>query len=264
MAKFDVSNRLYVVIWVFILPVIVFAVIAALDYYSYIEGDYAREITVDGSGSAFVVPDTASVSFGVYSEGDTVDEVVADNAERMTQVKKVLKENGISEENIKTTGYYLDQNYTWTQEGGSVADGYYLDETIKVTFDDFNAVSDVLSAVAEAGVDMVGGVQFEVEDVEEAYSLAREQAVENAKKKAEEIAKTSGLKLGDVVNYWEWEDYYYDDYYYDEYAYAYEEEALGSSLLDASVGNQQQGFAPELSPGEEKITLSVSLTYRIK
>lgn len=265
MAQFDVSNRLYVVIWVFVLPIIAFAIIAGFDYWSYVEGDYAREFTVEGTGTAFVVPDNAKVSFGVYSEGDTVDEVTEDGNDRMEAVMAALEELGIEEDNVKTTGYFLDANYEWTEAQGSFQDGFYLDQTIQVSFDDFEVIPDAITAVTAAGADMAGGVQFDVADVEAAKDMAREEAIANAKKKAEVIADESGLKLGNVVNYWEYEDYYYDDYYYGGYAEPAIalEKSLDSSFTLAE-SEELQLSSPTISPGEQEITLNVSLTYRIK
>ena len=50
------------------------------------------------------------------------------------------------------------------------------------------------------GANQIGNLSFTVEDPEQFQSHARKIAIENAKKKASEIANESGISLGKIIN----------------------------------------------------------------
>ena len=113
---------------------------------------------------------------------------------------------------------------------------------------DFDLLGQVIADSSAAGANVVGGVEFTVEDPEMAKAEAREEAVAEAKEKAEQIAATSGLKLGDVVNYYEYssggESYY---------PMMYEADAV-----------KAEGSVPSIEAGQEEVSLTVTLTYQLR
>ena len=79
----------------------------------------------------------------------------------------------------------------------------------------------------------------------------REEAIAKAKEKAKQIAKQSGLRLGRVINYYEYED---GGYYYPEYS-------MAADSYTATV--QENMVTPLITPGEKEVNLRVTLTYRV-
>lgn len=214
-------------------------------------GDYPREIVVEGEGSSFIVPDIAKVHVGVNTEGATSEGVVEENTVKVNAIIAAIEAGGIDSEDIQTTNYYLNPKYDWTDEKGSFQDGFILDQSLEVTIRDLEKIGDVMGAVTKAGANTIGGVQFEVENNDDALSEAREEAIANAKAKADQIAEQSGLKLGKVLNFYEYSNNYGGfggDYSYDTVA--------SSSKMELAP--------PIIEPGQEEVTLTVSLTYRVK
>lgn len=246
--NWDVSNRVFWLIVVLGAGLLLFWVFRVAQIWQEMNGDYAREISVEAEGSAFVIPDTAVVNLGVTTDGETSEAVVEQNTEKMNAVLEAIKGLGIEESKIQTTGYYLYPKYNWTEEGQET-DGYTLTQNVEVRISDFELIGEVIAQSSTAGANMVGGVDFTLDDPDSAKMEARLEAVAEAKMKAEQIADAAGLKLGDVVNYYEYSysggkggGYYYDDF------------AEGAALENA----------PSIEPGEEEVTLTVTLTYQLK
>ncbi len=73
-----------------------------------------------------------------------------------------------------------------------------VDNTVYVTIRDLKKLGESLDAVVRSGANSINGINFDVVDKETALSKARELAITNARKQAEELAKASGVTLGDV------------------------------------------------------------------
>lgn len=248
--KLSVSKSLQTILIVFLAGLFVFWGFRIYEIWQTAEGDYPREISVEATGTAYVVPDTAKVYLGVYTEGETTDSVLEENTEKMNAIMGVLEDLDIDESNIKTTSYSLYPNYQWTEDEGEYLDGYVLDQTVEVKLTEFDVIGDLLADVVEAGANVIGDVSFVVDDTENAKAEARMEAIEKVKEKAEMIEEASGLKLGKVLSYYEYESYDYGKGYYAE-SVSYDSYGYGS-------------VAPMIEPGEQKVELTVSMSYRVK
>ena len=255
MSQIEFSRKFYNLLWTLTGILVVFAIFFALESWRDYKGDYPREITVEAKATAFVVPDTAQISFGLITETDTVEEAVEENNKKMNKIMEQLAELGVEKKKIKTTNYSLNPKYNYTEDEGSFQDGYTLNQGVQVRLEDFELVGDVLSLATSSGANVVGGVDFVVSDMEAAKAQAREEAIANAKEKAENIADAAGLGLGDVINYWE----YSNEYYYGSGG------ARNFSLETMAADEMTSSFIePQIQPGEDEIELSVTLTYRLK
>jgi len=58
----------------------------------------------------------------------------------------------------------------------------------------------LLSKVIDAGIDQVGGVEFTLSNPEEFSNKLRAKAVDNARERAELLAKAAGVKLGKPIS----------------------------------------------------------------
>jgi len=245
---FDVSRRVFNLLLVLGVILGLFWVFRIYEIWNSVSGNYAREITVEAQGNAYVVPDTAVIQLGVTTDGEDSATVVDENTETMNAVLAAIKALGIEESKIKTIDYYLSPKYEYDDEGNYAENGYTLSQSVEVRLTDFELIGQVISAGSDAGANSIGSVSFELENPETAKAEAREEAVNRAKEKADQIAEASGLNLGKMVNYYE----YSSDGYYPVYDMSYSE-AVGKG-----------GEAPEIAPGEQEVNLTVSLTYQIR
>ncbi|MBP7671034.1 SIMPL domain-containing protein [Candidatus Gracilibacteria bacterium] len=251
--KFDLSNRLFAILTVFVIAAAGFAVFSAISAWQGVSGDYPREISVEATGKAYVVPDIAEITLGLDVKSDVADQAVEQNSQTMNKVMAALTKLGIEEKDIKTSYYNLGPNYEYNSNG-SEQKGYILNHSVVVKVRDFDQVGEVIAKSTEAGANIFGGVQFSVDDIESAKTLAREEAIAKAKEKAKEIAKQSGLSLGKVLNFYE----YQDGGMYGKGGFYAESAVMSAPVADIAV------TAPTINPGEQEISLTVTLTYRVR
>lgn len=157
-----------------------------------------RNITVSGSGKVYLTPDIATISIGVHNEDESADRAVNGNNAQAQKVTEVLLQMGVEEDDIQTSNFniYLEQRY---DEGGDQAGTIYIvDNTVFVTVRDLNILGEIMGTVVEAGANSIFGIQFDIADKTQALSEARKAAVEDAQKKAEELALAAGVTLGEV------------------------------------------------------------------
>jgi uncharacterized protein YggE len=73
-----------------------------------------------------------------------------------------------------------------------------VDNSVYVTVRDLTKLGDLLDATVQAGANNINSIQFDVADKTEALSQARQAAVANAKKQADDLTKATGVSLGEV------------------------------------------------------------------
>lgn len=159
----------------------------------------AGGITVVGRGEAFGQPDEANVQVGVDTFAEAVTEATAENETTIQAIMAALQEQGIAPEDIQTSHYSLWAEQIYGERGPEGIAGYRVSNQVRVVIRDIDKVSDVLTAVTEAGANNIYGVNFSVADPAALEAEAREAAIVNARERAESLATLSDLTLGDIV-----------------------------------------------------------------
>jgi uncharacterized protein len=207
-------------------------------------------IWVNGEGKVTVTPDLAIITLGVATQSETVAEATAEAAEAMQKIIASLKVNDVPAKDIQTQNYSVQQVTRWDDKNQQqIVIGYSVNNTVVAKLRNLDKIGTTIDAVAEAGGDYtrVNGIGFSVDDPEKYYVQAREIAMNNAKAKAEQIAKLSGITLGKVVYVTE------NTYTPTAYPVAYKDSmALGESVRTP------------ISTGQTDITLNVQVNYSIQ
>jgi uncharacterized protein YggE len=210
-----------------------------------------RTISVTGSGQVFLVPDVAYVYIGVHSQSENVTTALNDNNEQAKAVSDALTKLGVEEKDIQTTSFNIYPQQQFEQGTGKVTGTIYMvDNTVYVTVRDLKKLGGLLDAVVRSGANSINGINFDVVDKETALSKARELAITNANKQAVELAKASGVTLGDVQ--------YIST---TSVATPMAKEMYGIGGGGGGLATSQQ--AP-VSAGQLVLSVDVSLTYQIK
>ena len=211
------------------------------------------EITVAASATVRLVPDKATVSFGVQSQEKTAEKAQKDNSEAVDRVMEVLTERGIEEKSIRTQGYDMYPLYDWSEDGDQRIIGYDVTTTMTVQDQNIEDLGSLLSACVEAGINDIDYVKFLCSGYDEAYSQALTQAVEASRAKAETLAAAAGKKLGEAVTITEgWQDT----------SARYGKGSNMSFTMEAAMDTGAAGAA--LQPGESEIVANVTVTYSMK
>lgn len=245
--KFELSDRVFMLSALLVFAVII-SIIGGVMYQSkMLPQNQQQDLVVTGSGKVFTKPDIATVSLGVKTQALKSQDAVNQNNEKMTAITKAVKDLGIEDKDIQTTNYSLNPVYDWTDRG-QVFKGYSLDQAITVKIRDFSKINDVLDKATTAGANTVGSLQFTIDDKEKFLSEARSQAIAEAKIKAQNLAKETGLKLVKLANISESSNNYPQPVY-----------GMGSSAMLEKVS-----VAPDIQAGQMEMSVSVSLTYKVK
>jgi len=158
-------------------------------------------ITVVGEGKITMKPDIAHVTIGVETVTNTVKAASDQNSEVVNNVLAALKEQGVDEKDIQTSGFSVYAERIGPD--GPLAESdvrYHVTNNVNVTVRDLDNISTILDAAIDAGANNINGIDFAVEDPSATESQARTAALEDAKAKATDLAKLSGLTIGPVVS----------------------------------------------------------------
>ncbi|OHA94510.1 MAG: hypothetical protein A3E02_02550 [Candidatus Zambryskibacteria bacterium RIFCSPHIGHO2_12_FULL_38_34] len=224
-------------------------------------------IIVSGTGEAYAIPDIATFSFSVVETGMTVKQAQEKADTKINKALAAVRESGIEDKDIKTTGYNVYPKYEWSNSvcpnstsvtgvaiycppGKQVLTGYEVNQTITIKVRDTEKVGDLVTKVGAIGVSNISGVEFTVDNRDQYIAEAREQAIIKAKAKAKELAKQLGVRLGSIL-------------YYSENGSPIYYGAAGKGGTDMMISSIAPVVA-ELPTGETKITSDISITYEIK
>jgi uncharacterized protein YggE len=205
-------------------------------------------ITVTGTGTATVSPDTADVRLGVTVNRTTVKDARAVAASRMTQVIAALKKLGIADKDIQTTSISLQPTYDYTNNGNPPRiTGYSFSNGVAVTVRNLDLVGDVIDDSLAAGATSLDGVGFRVADPAAAETQARTEAMTQARSSADTLAKASGVSISGVASISEVSTPVPGPVFY------------GRAALGAAAPDQ----ATPVQPGTTDVTITVTVAYLI-
>jgi uncharacterized protein YggE len=152
-----------------------------------------RTVTVEGTASTSVVPDTALFTFGLETEAATAKAALAGNGGRMRRVIAALLRSGIAKTDVQTQDASV---YPRENDNGQVV-GYSANGSVAATVRRLARAGAVVDAAVGAGATETSGPQFSHSGKELTQEALRE-AFSNARAKAEALASEAGATLGDV------------------------------------------------------------------
>jgi uncharacterized protein YggE len=159
------------------------------------------QISVTGEGRVDAVPDMATVSLGVTTQGATAAEALAANSAAVQAMLDRLTAAGIAARDIQTTG--LSLNPLWSNYDSSPVqkiEGYAASNMVTVRVRALDGLGGVLDAAVTDGANTLSGLSFGLADPEPALREARAKAVQDARARAEVLAGAAGVKLGRVLS----------------------------------------------------------------
>ncbi len=237
-------------------------------------------ISVSGKAEEYIIPDTLTFNITINEEGKDVSEATAKVKTKGDKAIAILTANGVEKENIKLENYNLSDKYenvpqpcVYPKDSAPVRSdmsypcqisnpkivGQILTQTMIVKVRDIEKKADndkrtkIINELATQNI-KADGFTFTIYDIEAAQKSIREEAIQNAKEDAKKLAKDLGVSLRELSNFSDNGTPVYSPYVgttYDTMS------AKGARPEIASI-------APELTPGQQKITSNVTLTYSIK
>jgi uncharacterized protein YggE len=199
-----------------------------------------RLVTVNGEATVNVAPDTAVIRVGVTSAARTAREAGDANGKQMTAVLAAIKDAGIAARDIQTSRLSLQPQYDPNRSGTARLLGFQATNQITVNIRDIEKLAGIIDQAISAGANEMSGLEFLVSQQSKLLDQARDEAIADARRKAELYAKAAGARLGAVVSISE----------------------EGSSPPPRPMQAMRAGAAP-VAPGEQTLRAVVGVSYEL-
>jgi hypothetical protein len=163
-------------------------------------GNIAPGVVTTGDATVKIRPDIAILSAGATVQASTAADAQAQVADRVTRILAAAKGLGVADADIQTAGYSINPTYAFDDRGGNPRiTGYQAQQMVTLTLRTITDAGKALDALVQNDGATNVGIQFSLNDPKAAQADARRLAVEDARSKAEAMARTAGVSLGKVV-----------------------------------------------------------------
>ena len=158
-------------------------------------------IVVKGMGTVTVKPDLIVLTMDLQSADLQYERAMDHAAQQIDKLHAAVQLIGIDKNRMKTVNFSVNPQYeNQRNENGTYVRsfmGYQVFHQLKLEIDlDTKLLGEVLGAIAGCGCDPALNIAFTVRDKETVSALLLEDAAKNARKKAEILARASGVSLG--------------------------------------------------------------------
>ena len=171
----------------------------------------------------------------------------------MDKVLEAIKAEGVAEKDIQTSRFSVHQVSRWDREKEeNVITGYEVSNMVNVKVREIDKAGAIIDATTAAGGDLtrINSMNFAIDDDRAYREQARELAIEEARAKAEQLAKLSRVKLGEAT-------YVTETSFSPPIVYSGRlEMAAAAPPMDSKVTS--------IAPGELTVSVSVQIVYAIE
>lgn len=194
-----------IVVASFVLGVTFVVGMSVFGYFFYISKLPQKTLSVTGSARELVVSDIArwSSSYSVKVSEPKLNQGFRLMKEYEKRVLEAFKKYGIADEEISLSAISVTELYM--EPGQATERQYVLTQRIDVQTSDVSGIAEKVKNITQEILDL--GVAFQANPVEYYYSKLAEKrvqllssAVRDARRRAEEIAKSGGLRIGKVIS----------------------------------------------------------------
>lgn len=157
-------------------------------------------VTASGTGEASEAPDEAEMSFGITMRDDKADVALDKASEAADTIIAAIKKAGVDADDVQTQNVSVYPEYGNQSEGKAPQiTGYTASVSVRAKIRDIEKVGDVIAAASGAGANEINGPSFTLSDESPTRDIAIEKAIEDAKHRAEVMAKAAGKSLGAII-----------------------------------------------------------------
>jgi len=209
-----------------------------------IQLDQRETITVIGQAKGQQASQVARFSATVSRVNDDKQTAINEVNENMSRLIEKVKQFGIKEEDLKTQNISISQQEETFYEGSrkKTRPGQWrVSNSLEITLRDVDRASALASLLADSGATNVWGPNFYTDETSELEASLLEEAVKDAREKAERLARASGKRLGQIIEV---------------------SEGQGQASYGIRLESSGGGGAP-IEPGGSQIQKSVTVVFEI-
>ena len=217
-----------------------------------------RSISVSGNADVRVAPDTVQLLLGVESWEKSIAKAKEVNDERLKKTLAIAAKLAIEPKDIQTDNMTIDpifDNSSYGRNRVAQPDGYSVRRSVAITLRDVKRFEAVITALLEAGVNKVDGIDFRSSELRKHRDQARSLALKAAREKAVAMAGELGMKVGKVATISEGGS---GGYYWSHRSGG----AMAQNVMQSAGPSVEgtEGFAP----GQITISANVSVTFDLE
>jgi uncharacterized protein len=199
-----------------------------------------------GRGETTSVPNRAELTVQVETRGADGSRASQQNAAIVKAVLDTLRVGfRLTDRDLVTTGYSLQPQMVYPGDGKAPqVVGFIASNSVRVRSDQLDRVGALIDAAIKKGATSVAGLIFYSSNVDDARRTALAQAVENARRDAEVMARAAGGQLGSLIEL------------------TSEQVDIVRPPMPMLEMQQKAAVATQVQPGEEKIAAMVTGRWR--
>ena len=201
-------------------------------------------LSVDGQGTGTAAPDMATVTIGVTTQGKDAAKAQNDNAWVSNQIQAAVRGLGIAEKDIQTRNYSFYPNYSTEKDHRNEVTGYTVNNSVIVVVRDIKLTGKVIDAALNNGANEINSLDFSTSDTKAVRKVALLNAVQDARDKADIIAKGLGKRIVGIQSVSESTGYI-------------ETRRFGGNMLMAAA----KDAATPIAPGSLSLTANVHVDF---
>jgi uncharacterized protein YggE len=205
-------------------------------------------LDISATGEITRVPDVAIISTGVVTRAARATAAIQQNAARMERVRAALKRAGIADKDIQTNSINLNPEYRYEQNKSPILTGYTASNQVSVRFRDIAKTGEILDVLVAEGANQINGPSLTIDKPEEALDEARLRAVAAGRARAELYARALGMRVSRLLSVSESGGY-----------------AVPPPMpMYARVEAMSADAATKIDPGEQKVSVSVAMSFELQ
>jgi len=204
-------------------------------------------LDISATGEATRVPDVAIVNAGVQTRSTSATDALAQNGARMERVRAALKRAGIADRDIQTSNISLNPEYRYQDNQPPQLTGYTASNQVNVRFRDIRNTGKILDALVAEGANQISGPNLTIDQPDAALDEARTKAVAVGRARAEQYARTLGMRVVRLVAVSESGGGY----------------APPPPMPMAVMARGERDYS-KIDPGEQKLSVSLGMTFELQ
>lgn len=155
-------------------------------------------LSVTGQGEVTAKPDQSTIHVQATSRGKTAGEAVSTNATQMQKLINALTATGILSKDIQTQNvsvYPVYKDKINSQNATNNVIAYEASNSVVVTVKNVDDTGRIIDLISNTGDYLISGINFSLENNEDEKADALNEAISDARNKADAIASAARTKI---------------------------------------------------------------------
>lgn len=148
-------------------------------------------VIVDGSATIETAPDFATLTFEIGSSKSTTAEAAAYVNDQTQKLIALAVKDGVAKDEIQATTVNIQPDFSYMNRA-QVLKGVNVERAVKLTIRDLSKYSEFMQALLDQGIVGIDDVKFDSSHRAALTQQAMDQAIDDARAKADDAAKHAG------------------------------------------------------------------------